>query len=210
VRPRFLAAACAALIVGSCGPATSTASFGPGPSVASERPTAAPLTAAPSRTSRPSQAVVIPHDAPELEARLPDEVDGATLTKLSVGPDTSFSDSGPADAQGMKDLAAEIGDGSGEFGVAYAADPANTFNLFALRVNGADPSTLATKFAQIAYSQAIGGSFESAHLAGRDVVHIVDPFSEIGDLWFYADGDTLLGAQAESPARATDLFALIK
>ena len=203
MRSLALAITTAAVLLAACAsPAVPTLeSSSPAPSVAATR---SPRTATPSPSS--SQAVVIPHADPALEARLPDEVDGKTLTKLSVGPSSVTEIPG---AKGMVEVAKEIGDGSGNFGLAYAGDPDAKFNLFALHVPGADASTLATKFAQMTYAETIGGRVEAATLGGRQVVHVIDPFSEIGDVWFYADGDTILGVQAGSPAQATELLALI-
>jgi hypothetical protein len=202
--------AAVSLAVAACGSGVSSPSASS--SAVTPSAVAAPSTGPSSRTtSRPtaSQAAVIPHDAPDLEARLPSAVDGVALTTFSVGPDTTFGGPGTTDPQGLKDIAAEIGDGSGAFGLAYAAPPDGAFNVFALRVDGADPSELATKFAQLTFAQTVGGTFEAAKLGGRDVVHIADPFSDIGDVWFYADGDTVLGVQAGSPAKAAALLGLI-
>ena len=151
---------------------------------------------------------MIPHADPELEARLPDEVDGKTLTKLSVGPSSVTEIPG---AKGMIEVAKDIGDGSGDFGLAYAGDPDATFNLFALHGPGADPSKLATQFAQMTYAETIGGKVEAATLGGRNVVHVIDPFSEIGDVWFYVDDktETLLGVQAKTATKAAALMDLI-
>jgi hypothetical protein len=151
--------------------------------------------------------VIIPHADPDLEARLPDEVDGKTLTKLSVGPSSAAQVPG---AKTMSEVAKDIGDGSGDFGLAYAGDPDEKFNLFALRVPGADPSKLATQFAQMTYAETIGGRVEASTLGGRNVVHVIDPYSEIGDVWFYVDGETLLGVQAKTATKAAALFELIK
>jgi hypothetical protein len=204
----------AVVAVACSSPAVSPA---PGASVAPSGENS-PTTAAPSAPASPpgtspetpdpapSQAVVIPHEVPELEALLPDEVAGATLTKLSVGPVSSI---GVGGARAIKEVAKEIGDGSGAFGLAYAGDPAGKFNLFALRIKGADPSALLTQFAQMTLAETAGGKVDTAKLGGRDLVHVTDPISEIGDVWFYADGDTLLGVQAGSAQQATELLALL-
>jgi hypothetical protein len=148
---------------------------------------------------------VIPHDDPALEALLPDEVDGTKLLKISVSPISA----GAAGAQSMKALAERIGDGSGSFGLAYAGDPGGDFNLFALHIPGADPSDLLTQFSQMTLAETIGGSVEAATLGDRDVVHIIDPVSEIGDVWVFAKGDTMLGVQAGSATQAAELIALL-
>ena len=205
MRSRTLAVAAVALLLVGCGSPAA-----PSPSEPAASPAGAPTRSPrPSATPAPSKAVVIPHADPDLEARLPDEVDGKTLTKLSVDPSSQEDFPG---ATSMIEVAKEIGNGTGDFGLAYAGDPDAKFNLFALRVPGADASKLATEFAQITYAETFGGKVEAATLNGRNVVHIIDPFSEIGDVWFYVDDatETLLGVQAKTPAKASSLMALIK
>jgi hypothetical protein len=155
----------------------------------------------------PSRALVIPHDDPALEAKLPDEAEGVKLFKLSVGIVSSISTEGAAS---IRDLAKRIGDGSGNFGLAYAGDDkTQKFNLFALRIPGAKPDDLLTNYAQLTLASTVGGKVESATLGGRSVVHVTQPDSVIGDVWFYAKDDTLYGVQAGSPDAATRLLALL-
>jgi hypothetical protein len=200
----------AVLLIAACGGTAATPAAGGSvaqvatPSPSQARPTAPP--GSPSAKPRPTQKLVIPHDDPELEKLLPNEVAGKVLMKLSVGPVSSI---GVAGAQGIKDAAKQIGDGSGNFGLAYAGDPDGKFNLFALHINGADPSALLTSFTQMTLSETLGGKAESATLGGRSLVHVVDPTSQIGDVWFFAKGDTLYGVQAGSPEQATMLLALL-
>ena len=80
--------------------------------------------------------------------------------------------------------------------------PGGGFNLFALHIPGPDGSELLTQFAQMTLAETVGGSVEASNLGGRDVVHLVDPVSQIGDVWFYAEGDPLLGVQAGSTTQA--------
>jgi hypothetical protein len=207
----LLAGALAAVVaLAACGSSASPAANPSVPALLSPStpslPTAAVPTPNPSpETPRPS--IVIPHDDPALEALLPDEVEGTKLLKLSVSP---ISTAGAAGAQGMKALAERIGDGSGSFGLAYAGDPAGDFNLFALHIPGADGSALLTQFAQMTLAETMGGSVEAATLGGRDVVHVVDPVSDVGDVWFYAEDDLLLGVQAGSATHAEELLALLQ
>lgn len=202
----------AVLLIAACGGTAATPAAGgsvaqvatPPPSPSQARPTAP--AGSPSVKPRPSQKLVVPHDDPELEKLLPNEVAGKVLMKLSVGPVSSI---GVAGAQGIKDAAKQIGDGSGNFGLAYAGDPDGKFNLFALHINGADPSALLTSFTQMTLSETLGGKAESATLGGRSLVHVIDPTSQIGDVWFFAKDDTLYGVQAGSPELATQLLALL-
>ena len=193
---------------GSATPATASPSAG-SPSIAA--PTSGPpgtASASPSGpAASPSSNLVVPHDDPGLEALLPDEVDGVTLFKLSVGIVSSVSNEGAAAIVAM---AKDIGDGSGNFGLAYAADaPANTFNLFALRVPKASTNDLLTEYTRLTLAQTAGGTAESATLGGRSLVHIIDPGSAIGDVWFYGKGDTVYGVQAGSPEAAEELLSLL-
>lgn len=208
MRSLLAGAIAAVVVIGAC---TSSGSPAASPSLAaSPSPSVAIVPSAPARTpgtspATPRPSVVIPHDDPTLEAILPDEVDGAKLLKISVSPISTDA----TGAQSMKALAERIGDGSGSFGLAYAGDPGGGFNLFALHIPGADSSDLLTQFAQMTLAETVGGSVEAATLGDRDVVHVVDPVSEIGDVWFFADGDTLLGVQAGSATQAGELIELI-
>jgi hypothetical protein len=207
--PAAIAVLAAAVLVAACGSAATPApagSLAAVPPSATASPTPAGGTKSPSPRPTPSPKLVVPHDDPELEKLLPATVDGATLMKLSVGPVSSV---GVGGAQGIKDAAKQIGDGSGNFGLAYAGDPDGTFNLFALHIPGADSSALLTSFTQMTLAETPGGKAESATLGGRSLVHIIDPTSQIGDVWFYAIGDTLYGVQAGTATQATKLLALL-
>ena len=207
--PAAIAVLAAAVLVAACGSAATPApagSLAAVPPSATASPTPASGTKSPSPRPTPSPKLVVPHDDPELEKLLPATVDGATLMKLSVGPVSSV---GVGGAQGIKDAAKQIGDGSGNFGLAYAGDPDGKFNLFALHIPGADSSALLTSFTQMTLAETPGGKAESATLGGRSLVHIIDPTSQIGDVWFYAIGDTLYGVQAGTATQATKLLALL-
>lgn len=191
---------------GSAGPAGSPANPAPGAGSSASVPATTPRASPTAPRPSASQSLVIPHDDPGLEALLPDEVGGTALLKLSVGPVSSL---GVAGAQAVKDVAKKIGDGSGNFGLAYAGDKAGKFNLFALRIPGATGSALLTNWAQMTLAETPGGKVETANLGGRDLVHVIDPLSQIGDVWFYAKDDTVFGVQAGSAAQATELLALL-
>src|SRR3954469_19152391 len=115
VRLIALLAATAALLLAACGstaasaPASLPSASVPATGSPSEPPSVAASTpAASAATPRPSVALVLPHEAPELEAHLPDEVDGRKLTKLSNGPVASLGNAG---AQALRDATKRIGDG---------------------------------------------------------------------------------------------------
>jgi hypothetical protein len=188
--------ALALVVLAGCGGAAS-----PSPS-----PTAgaasSPLAAAPS-----ASVAGLPHDDPGLEARLPREVDGQALAIFSVGP---ISVAGNPGADPVKDLAKEIGDGTGDFGLAFANNPlAPSYNIFALRVPGAEAGELVTRYGQLTVADTTGAKAESVTIGGKETLHVTAPSNPIGDVWIYATGDTLFGVQAGSAERATALLALL-
>jgi hypothetical protein len=149
----------------------------------------------------------LPHDDPGLEDRLPDEVDGKPLTKLSVGP---ISAAGNTGAEPVKTLVKQIGDGSGNFGLAYASDPTlPTFNLFALRVPGASSEDLLNGYTGLTVADEPASTTDRVTLAGKSVTQVIAPNNPLGDVWFYALDDTLFGVQAGTPAQAEKLLALL-
>ena len=156
----------------------------------------------------PSSGLVVPHEDPALEARLPDRFEGKTLFKLSVGPISSAGNEG---AEPVKKLVAEIGDKTGNFSLAFANDPtalnANVFNYFALRIPGAPTTELVEKYAALTVADTRGAESEQVTLAGKQVTHITAPGNPIGDVWIYGIGDTLFGVQAHTPEKAAALLA---
>jgi hypothetical protein len=157
----------------------------------------------------PSSNLVVPHEDPALEARLPDSFGSNTLFKLSVGPISSAGNEG---AEPVKKLAAEIGDRSGNFSLAFANDPTETadpFNYFALRIPGAPTTQLVDRYAALTVADTRGAESEQVTAAGKQVTHVTAPGNPIGDVWIYAIGDTLFGVQASSPEKAAALLALL-
>jgi hypothetical protein len=188
--------ALALVVLAGCG--------GAAPASPSPTPSAASL---PSAAAASASIAGLPHDDPGLEARLPREVDGQALAIFSVGP---ISVAGNPGADPVKDLAKEIGDGTGDFGLAFANNPlAPTYNIFALRVPGAEPAELVTRYGELTVADTTGAKAESVTIGGKETLHVTAPSNPIGDVWIYATGDTLFGVQAGSPERATALLALL-
>jgi hypothetical protein len=175
----------------SAGSGTAAAPTPPGPELPSGAPSTDPL----------------PHEDPALEVRLPREVDGKPLTVFSIGPIAAAGNPGAAP---VKDLAREIGDGTGSFGLAFASDPTSpTFNFFALRIPGADGDELSERYGALTLEDTTNGTLENVMLGGREMVHVTSPGNPIGDVWFFATGDTLFGMQARTAERAEELLALL-
>ena len=200
----------AAVAVAGC----DTGSGSPAPQDTSGTATASSSTPAGSSSGSsapsPSAGLVLPHDDPALEARLPDEFEGKKLFKLSVGPISSAGNEG---AEPVKKLASEIGDGTGNFSLAFANDPtahdAGIFNYFALRIPGAPSDQLVEKYAALTVADTRGAESEQQTVAGKQVTHVTAPGNPIGDVWIYAIGDTLFGVQAHSPEQADALLAVL-
>jgi hypothetical protein len=199
------------LAIAGCGNDASSTPVGSTGSGASAPPSSSSAPASPgsSGSAKPSasSSLVLPHDDPALEDRLPDDVAGKQLFKLSVGP---VSSAGNVGAEPIKAMAKEIGDGSGNFGLAFANDPTDpTYNFFALRVPGAASAELVEKYAALTIADTRGAEADQATLGGRTVTHVTAPGNPIGDVWFYAIDDTLFGVQAGSAEKATTLLALL-
>jgi len=200
-----------AFVVTGCGGAAvsgvpSGSKASPPPSGGSATPAATPVSGLTSPSIGASCAV-LPHDDPGLEARLPTTVDGKPLAVFSIGP---ISAAGNPGAAPIKDLARELGDGTGNFGLAFANDPTTQkFNLFALRVPGADSAELVGQYRDLTVADAPGAVADTATLSGKETVHVTAPSNPIGDVWFYATGDTLFGVQAGSAQEAEALLGLL-
>jgi hypothetical protein len=169
-----------------------------------------PASSSGSLAPSPSAGLVLPHDDPALEARLPDAFEGKKLFKISVGPISSAGNEG---AEPVKKLASEIGDGTGNFSLAFANDPtardAAVFNYFALRIPGAPSAQLVERYAALTVADTRGAESDQQTVAGKQVTHVTAPGNPIGDVWIYAIGDTLFGVQAHSPEQAAALLALL-
>ena len=202
----LLVAITGVLLAGCGATATVAPSVGASGSVAPSSPAGsiATLSGSPGPSASDDR---LPHDDPGLEDRLPDEVDGKTLTKLSVGP---ISAAGNTGAEPVKTLVKQIGDGSGNFGLAYASDPTlPTFNLFALRVPGASSEDLLNGYTGLTVADEPASTTDRVTLAGKSVTQVIAPNNPLGDVWFYALDDTLFGVQAGTPAQAEKLLALL-
>ena len=194
---------------GASGTATAALTGAPSPGGVSPGASGPVASSGPSGNAgpSPSTALALPHDDPTLEAELPDEFDGAKLFKLSVGP---ISSAGNAGAEPIRALADDLGDGSGNFSLAFANDPAApTYNLFALRVPGADSTELLEAYTGLTVADAAGSETDQVTLGGKSLIHVTAPNNPIGDVWFYAIEDTIYGVQAGSETDAAELVELL-
>lgn len=194
-----------ALAIAACG--TGAASPGAESASAPADTSPGPQSVAPSSFATqpsPSSNLALPHADPALEDLLPDAFEGNPLAKFSVDPISS------AGSEGAEAIARDLGDGSGNFSLAYASNPADpTFNCIALRVPGAPSAALVERYAALTLADTRGAEADVITLAGKKVTHVTAPGNPLGDTWFYADGDTLFAVQAGTPERAETLLALL-
>ncbi len=115
-----------------------------------------------------------------------------------------------AGGEAIAALAKEVGDGSGNFSLAYASNPGDpSYNLIALRAPGAESAALAEGFAALLIQDTRGAEADQVNLAGRSITHVTAPGNSIGDAWFYAKDDMVFAVQARTPEKAEALLKLL-
>jgi hypothetical protein len=169
----------------------------------------------------PSPAVVaspspiaqgMPHDVPALEALLPDAVDGTPLLKLSLGR-PSIEAMGNISLGDLDALVEMLGIERTDLELAFANDPTadQVFNYFAWRAAGIPGDTLVETYAKAVpdSSTGAGAVVGSVTIDGRKVVWIAIPGNPVPNLWFWAQGDTLVGIHAVDQATFEKLYRLL-
>jgi hypothetical protein len=205
--PQLLGLAIAVALLAGCGGTIATASSSTAASEAPSVGSAGSPAPSASQNAGASLSALLPHDDPGLEDRLPDDVDGRPLTKFSVGPITA---AGNAGAEPIRTLVRQIGDGTGNFGLAYASDPATpTFNLIALRIPGAKSDELLTRYTGLLVADSPGTTTDRLTLGGKSVTTVSAPTDSLGDSWFYVLDDTVFGVQAGTKEQAATLLELL-
>ncbi len=196
-----LGAICAILAAGVIGGPVGAASPSPAPSPGS---TAGPT---------PSAPVVagIPHEVPDLEALFPTAVDGKPLFRLSMG--RSFIEAVGDDASlgDLNAMADDLGTDLADFELGFANDPTADplFNYTAWRVVGVDGATLVESYARLVPKTEVNAFARPYTIDGRDVIWMSMPYNPIPNIWFWSQGDTLVGIQAADIAAFTKLYGLL-
>ncbi|MBA2373482.1 MAG: hypothetical protein H0V74_04670 [Chloroflexi bacterium] len=215
VRDRLLAGALVAgLAVAGCSGGTTT-STGPGasPSVsaaASSPPSTSdptlPLpTASASPSARSGSAVgglpsVPPafHADPALEATLPATFAGKPLLRFSLGGALLLASPDSESSRAFASMVADLGAGPEDVSMAIANEgpPDSRFTVAALRVVGADESSMLELYQATTLDDEPDAVATEVTLAGKAVVRMVKPGDTIPTTLFYARGDTLYLVQA--------------
>ncbi len=160
--------------------------------------------------SAPVDPFRVPHDVPELEALFPASVDGRPLFMLSMGR-PSLEAMGDASLGDLDALVTELGVRRTDLEMAFANDPTASpaFNYLAFRVAGVDGPTLVETYERMVPQTEVGASAQRMTIDDREVVWVAIPNNPIPNLWFWAQGDTLVGIQAADRATLERLFRLM-
>jgi len=168
-------------------------------------------TASPGPT--PYDSPNLPHDARDLEALFPDSVDGRPLGKLSIGRPTIEGMVGTtSDLDAFADaLGVELTD----FEIAFANDPTAmatgtpVFNYMAFRVAGVTGGSLVEAYERLTPATEVDAVAARATIDGREVVWVRMPYNPVPNIWFWAEGDVLVGIQAADQATFEKLYRLM-
>jgi hypothetical protein len=145
-----------------------------------------------------------PSEDKDLENRLPNEINGVTLTKYSFKGST-FLSSGASNSQDLIDLLSSLGKTPNDMSVAFAADPAGKIDvqIGAFKVAGADSIALLAAFVAATKKTTPAVQVTQASVGGKNVSQITDPSdTTTGAIDVYANGDVLYYVQSPDPALA--------
>jgi hypothetical protein len=174
-----------------------------GPVAVAQSPTGPPSSPAPSSANVPLPVPSAQTD-PDLEALMPQSIDGRSLTIESrKGPDI-FAGSDPATIRSLVDGLAAQGKTLADLSIAIAHDADYTIAITALRVPGVDAATLIGPVLGMAppeeQIQQVPGV-----VAGKDVTVVTD---STGVQQLYPAGDILWIVRAVDPALTEIVTAL--
>jgi hypothetical protein len=195
---RSIRALVATAALATASPAPSTSAAPSGGAAASASPSTGPVA---SPTPVPS---VDAHGASDLEALLPDEIGGVTLSKVSLTGADFLKLGDEAGQSQMSTFLAELGRTADHLTVAEAYDPAGilVFKEGLFRVAEADPVKLLDLW--VASQQAATSNrlqVSNSTVAGRPLTRLTDPTREVGgSTYAFAEGDTLVLIAADDTA----------
>jgi hypothetical protein len=152
-----------------------------------------------------------PSEDKDLEARLPNQINGVTLIKYSFkGGD--FIESGGASSKDLIDLLTALGKTPNDMSVAFAGDPNGALNvqIGAFKVAGADSNALLAAFVTATKQQSPNDVVTQGNVGGKNVTQITDPAdTESGSVYIYSNGDVLFYvASPDATLAGTALQAL--
>jgi hypothetical protein len=143
---------------------------------------------------------------PELEARVPSQLGGQPVDKISFDGDT-FLSSGTTGSQGVDTLLGTIGKTSSDLTVVLAGNDAVT--VFAYRIKGTSASQLLPQLVAAYQDSGELGAFTTRNvtLSGKKATQM--DVTDSGTTYLYAAGDTIyvLGGGDLSPALLAEAFS---
>ena len=146
-----------------------------------------------------------PSEDKDLEGRLPNAINGITLTKYSFKGST-FLESGADNSQDLVNLLNSLGKTPNDLSVAIAADPSGDLDMSigAFRVAGADSNALLQAFIAATRTSTPEDAITQANVGGKNVTQIVDPTDpSSGAIYVYPSGDVMFYVQSPDTALAT-------
>lgn len=152
----------------------------------------------------------LPGSAPELEALLPDEIDGVETTKFSMdGPelmeDQEASGIDPEFIAFLERLNAQPDDISIAFAFTFT-EAGDSAGIGAFRVAGANTDDLEREFMATMESEGDAVDWQSATVGGKDVQAAADPDSEGSTVYVYTVGDIVFFVTTQDEATAAELL----
>lgn len=190
---------CLGLLAAACGGGASSTST----STASPSPTAQPSAAGSSGLAVPS----LPSSAKDLEALIPDEIGGISLTKFSM-QGNEFVNSGSSTEETQKFLEG-LGVSTDKVAVAagygVATDSGDALAVFVFRAEGAGTERLLTLFKEATDADRQAPlDWKTATVGGKQVERAIDPEQDNQVVYLYASGDVLFFLASTKEENAAD------
>jgi hypothetical protein len=198
----------AGILVAGCAASAPTTSAG-SPAAVTTPPAGSPATtAAPTATVSGGLPVPGLNADPALEAQLPGDVRGRSLTKVSV-KGSSLPNVGSGQADAFNEMLRRLGTSAENLTVALALDLTGALGAqaFAFRLAGTDAARLINELRQAATASNQNVVIGQATLGGKSVTTITNPASTQGVLYAYAKGDTAFMVQAKDQALAEEILS---
>jgi hypothetical protein len=185
-----VATVCLALAAAACGGGGASNSASLTPSASTQ-----PSTVSSSDLAAPS----LPSSAKDLEALIPDSIDGITLQKSSMQGDAFVSVGGASDdiEHFLDGLGVSPEEVAVAFGFGVSSDAQREFGMFIFRAEGAGADRLLGVFKEATDSSAESPlNWQSAELGGKQVQRATAPDNAKRTLYLYATDDVLVSLAA--------------
>lgn len=182
-----------ALFVAACTANQAGSSAGDAPATQESEATPGPDSDGSSGSAGALPSFDLPGSAPELEAILPDEIDGAETVKFSMdGPELMADQEGsgvdPEFIAFLERLDAQPEDISIAFAFSFT-EAGGSSGIGAFRVEGAGSDELEREFMATMETDGAVVDWQSASVGGKDVQTAADPDTEGNMVYIYTAGD---------------------